>query len=244
MRFLFVYQDFAAGARQLIGELNVSDVRIIVVRKGQHSPNAEELALIRTNPEAPAAACGLDRKYRKAVSDLVTFNCEPKVFRLEDRQLRDWLVPPHSLEIGPPPLPSESFLEAARNPNLLLCKDALSRADELPSHRRKFAKAAAELLSRYANGELLGVPRDWKSQYGVASATGGRVMHRYEVTLNGAIHKGTSDHHLKEGDHTTSEAAARVYFHRFKVNDETRVIVFYVGPHPAYATYRVSWPPT
>ena len=92
MRFLFVYQDVASQARELLSELTVKDVHVVVTRKGETGPNPVD-ALLEQHRGSEAAACQLDRKYRKNVSDLVTFSAEPKKFRVTDQVLREWLVP-------------------------------------------------------------------------------------------------------------------------------------------------------
>lgn len=232
MRFLFVYQDYATQARKLLDELDVRDVELVIARKNAISPTEPELARLRTHSGADAAACEINRIYRKSAAAFVTFCCTPKKFRFEDRQLRDWLVPP-----GQGPLihaaPSDAFRTAASGcPRLLLHPDALKAADELAAHRRAFANLAATLLARWASGESLGPPREWKSTHGVDFAPNGRVAFKYAGTCGSDAREGRTEWHLKEGDNTTRASAARVYFARVEFPSGTQVVVFYVGPHP------------
>lgn len=241
MRLLFVYQDHAGPARQLLETLGVSDVKMFIVRKDARQPTDEELAFLRANPALPAAACEVNRKYRKSVSDLVDFCCEPKKFRIDDVQLRDWLVP-RPVNIRAPSAPSAAFAQAATDaPNLILHPDALLRADELAVHRWAFAERGARLLARYANAEDLGPMRDWKAAHGVDFAVNGRVIFKYAAHCGKDVLRGKAEWHLKEGDNTTPEGAARIYFYRIDCNSTTQVVVFYVGPHPADGHQQISF---
>ncbi|HFE45625.1 MAG TPA: hypothetical protein ENJ18_09030 [Nannocystis exedens] len=59
------------------------------------------------------------------------------------------------------------------------------------------------------------------------------------ATSKGKDTEGTTDWHLKEGDKTTRESAARIYFERVEVAGEVKVLVFYLGPHPDDRKYSV-----
>ncbi len=232
MRFLFVYQDYGDQARNLLAELGVRDVEVIIARKGAVGPTDEEMLAIKSVEGAQAAACELNRKYRKAVDQFVEFTCEPKKFRFGDQQLREWLVP-----VNNPPvifgLPSEAFKAAAeRVPELILHDDALLLADQISQHRWPFATLSADLLARFASGEQLGPRRGWKADYGVEFAGNGRVSYRYVGTCGEPGCSGRTEWHLKEGDNTTRESAARIYFARVDHASGPRVVVLYVGPHP------------
>lgn len=208
------------------------DVKLIIVRKGSFAPTAEDLSLLKDHVGAEAAACVVHRKYRKSVESLVQFTVEPKKFRFEDKQLRDWLVPPDR-PILVHKRPSEAFLDvAAQSPNLILHPDALKFADELAEHRWSFANNAAVLLGRYAQGDDVGPTQDWTARHGAAHATGGKVSFSCEVSTPDETRRGSSDRHLKAGDNTTRESAARIYFDRVGMAQDSYVIVFYVGPHP------------
>jgi len=94
-------------------------------------------------------------------------------------------------------------------------------------------------LARYADGEDLGPLRNWKDNYGVDFAPNGRVKHEYVITWRGHEREGTTEWHLKEGDKTERESAARIYFERVDFETEVKVVVFYVGPHPEDGTSSV-----
>ena len=208
MRFLFVHHQSAEKARKLLDDLVVREVTLIVARK--NAPTADEVKVLEAHKGADAAACEINRKYRKSVAPLVNFCCEPKKFRFDDQTLREWLVPKDRVTItyGKP---SAVFLaEARRSPLLVLHPDALMSADELVEHRWKFATLGANLLARYASGESLGPPRDWKGDHGVDFAVGGRVSYKYRAACGTDVRDSRTEWHLKEGDNTTRESAARI----------------------------------
>lgn len=240
MRFLFVYQDCAEPARRLLDELGVRDVTLVIARKNADAPTVAELSVLKAHQGACAAACQISRKYRKNVAQLVSFTCEPKKFRIEDQQLREWLVP---IDRAPVTYdkPSVAFRAAAhRAPFLVLHPDALKSADELARHRWAFATLGADLLARYASGESLGALRGWKAAYGVDFAANGRVCFKYRASCGTDRRESRTEWHLKEGDKTTRESAARVYFDRVDFSSGPRVLVFYVGPHPDDGEYAVE----
>lgn len=232
MRFLFVYQDYAEPARQLLDELQVRDVTVIIARKNARAPTNDEIKVLQAHQGAEAAACEINRKYRKSAAAYVSFCCEPKKFRLDDQLLREWLVPKDRavVKYGKP---SAAFLDAAlRTPALVLHPDALRFADDLVEYRWQFATLGADLLARYAMGEALGALREWRATHGVDFAANGRVAFKYRGTCSGESRDGRTEWHLKEGDNTTPEGAARIYFARVEFSAGARVVVLYVGPHP------------
>lgn len=232
MRFLFVYQDFATQARNLVGELLVRDVQVVVARKGEVFPNAAEIEMLKKHPGAEAAACQLNRKYRKNVEQYVSFTVAPKKFRFGDQVLREWLVPSDQ-QADAVAAPSAAFREADRVSALLrLHSRALDRSDDLDPTRWSFAAAAANLLARLASGEDLGPLREWGERHGVAFAANGQVRYRWTLRHDGEFSDGVSEWHLKAGDKTTAERAARIYFQPVDVGGQKLVLVFYVGPHP------------
>jgi hypothetical protein len=249
MRFLFVYEHYAAEARNLIQQLVVSDVILIVVRKGELHPNDEELELLRQHEGADAAACEVNRKYRKNVDRYVKFSLVPKKFRINDQQLYEWLRPQPETDDAVA-RPADAFREAStRAPRLLLHPGALTRADELDENRWSFAARAAELLECVARGEILGPFRDWEGRHGVAFAANGQVRYEYEIITAGDSRRGVTEWHLKAGDKTTPERAARIYFATAELGRagdmdagvDRYVFVLYVGPHPAAGVYTVRF---
>lgn len=234
MRFLFVYQDYAQKARKLVETLAVDDVSVIVVRKKEDYPSPEELALIG-NGQPPAALCQVVRRYRRNIRDLVDIQFETSTFREEDRALRDWLRPTQG-ESPPIRCPSEAFSEALLDcDNFILATNALANADSIHERRWPFVNDACRLLRRHAQGESLGPFREWEAKYGVEFAANGRVT--YRCVLPNRQHSKASAWHLKDGDNTSADDAARIYFDVLNISGTERVIVFYAGPHPADGPY-------
>lgn len=241
MRFLFVYQDYAEQARRLLEDLEVRDVTLIIARKNANAPTVDEFRLLDANKGADAAGCEINRKYRKSAAAFVTFCCEPKKFRFQDQQLREWLVPEDRVAVTCDK-PSDAFRSAAgRTPLLVLHPDALNAADDLAKHRWQFATLGADLLARYALGESLGPLREWKPAYGIDFATNGRVVFKYKGLCGSEARDGRTEWHLTEGNNTTREGAARIYFGRVEFASGARIVVFYVGPHPQDGERSVSF---
>jgi hypothetical protein len=72
-------------------------------------------------------------------------------------------------------------------------------------------------------------------------AANGQVKFQYSIDGLGTISNRACEWHLKDGDHTTRECAARVYFDRVELlSGRTLVIVFYCGPHPPEGTRRIA----
>lgn len=240
MRFLFVYQDYAVHARRLLEEVSIGDVTLIVARKHAKAPTPDEISVLNANKGADAAACAINRKYQGSIAPLVTLSFQSKQFRFDDQQLRQWLVP-KGQEIVKYGKPRDTFLLVTSwSPHLVLHPEALAFADDLLEQRWGFVARAADLLGRYANGEPLGPNRYWKTDHGVDFAPNGRVSYQYRVAFGSVIRDGRTEWHLKEGDNTTRENAARIYFDRLDFGFGARVIVFYVGPHPEDGERSVS----
>lgn len=241
MRFIFVYHTWYRQLSDLVASLGVVDVTIIAARKGSEAPNAEEMGLLIQHKGAQAAACQIDKKYRRSIERLVDLCCEPKKFRVEDQLLRDWLVPPENA-VAQFSAPRASFESAAfRAANLIFHASALNAADEIRELRWPFISRSADILARVACGEDCGPMREWKARYAVDFAPNGRVRYKYTIVDNGRDVSGETEWHLKEGDRTEAAAAARVYFAFADISNVSKVLVFYVGPHPSDGTYRVDF---
>jgi hypothetical protein len=244
MRFLFVYETAAGKVRDLLAELLVQDVHVIVARRGELSPRSADQALLEQHSGAEAAACELNRKYRKNVQGFVTFTVEPRKFRAEDRQLRDWLTRRDPAEESPRtwPAPETAFLDAATSPSLCLLSGALDTANRLDESRWAFAAKSADLLRNHADGGSdLGPFREWQANHGVAFAANGRVEYRYRASTRTDRYNRPSQWHLKAGDRTSPELAARIYFTVAELDGKSIVLVAHVGPHPSDGSYSADF---
>ena len=239
MRFLIVYQDFSKLANDVVALLGVEDITVLSVKKGERAASAELLAVLKEYPDAPTAICQVVRKFRKSIEPLVDIQYETKKFRSDDQRLKDWIQPTGTTKeafLNP----HRAMLDAStRAEHLVIAEHALDVADKIASHRWKFVNLSADLLARYAEGEDLGASRNWKQEYGVDFAANGGVRYNYHMVANGDHTSGSSEWHLKEGDNTSRESAARIYFDRIVVGGLVKICVFYVGPHPEGSSYSV-----
>ena len=236
MRFLFVYQDFAGPAQALIRRMGVSDVTLVIVRKWETAPNDAERELLDRGDCAPAAICQVLRKYKRFVEPFVKVEYEAKKFRSDDQQLEAWLRNEQAVAAPEYRAPSIVFRAHAEScTKFKLADTALNRADELDPCRWPFANKAADLLLRYVVKGDTGPMREWKVMHGVDFAPNGQV--RFEC--GGSICVSWTEWHLTEGNRTTAERAARIYFHCSEANGDRTVVVFYVGPHPEDGQHKV-----
>lgn len=241
MRFLVIAQDYVAKAKALLHELDVRDVEVIgqPLRANEVSPDV--IAKLKAQGAPPEASLiRLDKKYRKQVEALVKVKHVEKEFRATDPHLRAWLAPPKGEADVRYKLPSIEFSSAAAESDglLVLAPNSLARIDEVPEHRYNFMGEAAALLLRLAKGENLGPTRYWKEKYGIAHAGTGQVTCGYTLECGEESVEMDCQDHLKSGDFTTPESAARVYFLRAQFT-KPRVVVSYAGPHPPDGRYEV-----
>lgn len=242
MRFLIVYQDFARDARELVQSLGAVEVQVIVAKKGESEPGQRERDLLLAHRGASCAACQVVRSYRKSIKDIVNLEYEPKQFRKEDLILRNWLVPSLVESVDSPLFePRTAFEAAARSePRLIIGPKALETANDLVHERWRFASRAASLLERFARGDDLGSFRDWRVNHCVECAVNGQVYFECRLHCGKQVCISKSEWHLKEGDRTTREGAARVYFDKIEVAGLSWVVVTYCGPHPCDGRYECT----
>lgn len=241
MRFLFVFHRQEAPARALLQRLGVADVVLIVIKQNQIEPSPEEMEKLVGAGPTEAAACGVARKYRKTIPQNINLAVEPKEFRPDDKVLEQWLVPPPSTARSFQ-LPSIEFERAISGSNgrLVAIPKALVTANDLEALRHPFAGISATLLGRLATGEALGPMREWKATYQVDFAANGPVTYKYEIRYGPERQVRATQWHLKAGDRTSAEGAARIYFDvlNFSV---LHVVIFHVGPHPKNGEYVVPF---
>lgn len=132
-------------------------------------------------------------------------------------------------------LPSDYFYSVAdKNPNFLIVKDALDSCDQVAEHRREFLKIGADALSKFVDmGGHVGRVDAFFRAMGLDHAQTGGINTTLSVFKEGRrIYHETSNTHLKQGDKTTPQAAARIYYHKFSLEERCYVAVLYAGPHP------------
>lgn len=155
------------------------------------------------------------------------------------QQLTDLLFP------GDDDPPSEYFQNlAARCSQIILPVGVLATCDAVAAHRYKFMRGVADALERYVlNGGAGGRIDAFFGELGLDHAQTGGINATLEIYRNGeCIRKQTCNTHLKQGDHTTPSAAARVYYQAFTLDGRLYVAVLYAGPHPeADVSWSVDW---
>jgi len=132
-------------------------------------------------------------------------------------------------------LPSDYFRSVAeKNPNFLIIKGALDTCDQVAEHRREFLKMAADALSKFIDkGGRVGRIDAFFGTMGLDHAQTGGINTTLSVFKEGRrIYHKSSNTHLKQGDNTTPQAAARIYYHEFSLEERCYVAVLYAGPHP------------
>lgn len=132
-------------------------------------------------------------------------------------------------------MPSDYFRAASeRNSKIIIAKGALDSCNDVPQHRHAFMKLAADTFVIIAdrNGQV-GRMDAFFRESGLDHAQSGGISTTLRVCKDGrCIHNATSNMHLKQGDNTTPQAAARIYYQHFLGSGLCYIVVFYAGPHP------------
>lgn len=119
---------------------------------------------------------------------------------------------------------------AMENPRLLLAEGALDECDQVAAHRRKFVCQAVVALLDAVDG-LKGRIHEHCDARGLIHAQSGGS--KFTVTFVGKkIARIECYTHVKRGDKTTREAAARVYYTFVDVDEVRYLAILYAGPHP------------
>ncbi|MNH16136.1 hypothetical protein D3C79_757660 [compost metagenome] len=133
-------------------------------------------------------------------------------------------------------LPSEHLRQAiAENPELIVTGDVATLCDEVSQGRYPFLiqaiNAFVELIR--CKGEAKDGFESFFTQRRLLHAQSGGITVDLEVFSGGrCVHRHSCNTHLKKGDGTTPQAAARIYYD-FWLNDGVfRVFLLYMGPHP------------
>ena len=144
--------------------------------------------------------------------------------------------------------PSSRFERSARRfPDYIIMPGALDRCDEVHSSRFRFLLASAEGLEEFCRkrGEIGVTLASFFEKKGIEVAQSGGITTVLRLIENGkqlgAAYK--SQMHLKQGDATTPQAAASIYFQHIDKDGHFKLILMYVGPHPDQDIERtIPWP--
>lgn len=141
---------------------------------------------------------------------------------------------PENADINSPP--SAHFLKTAEdNTRLLIAKGALDYCDAVAKHRWRFLTKAADAFASLLQEDGLASDRleVFFKKHGLTHAQSGGINAKLQIYKNGElVHQQTSNTHLKQGDHTTAEAAARIYYQCFSFEERFYIVILYAGPHP------------
>lgn len=130
--------------------------------------------------------------------------------------------------------PSEHFISlAGANPRFLVTHGALDECDAVPKHRRKFLINCADSCSDLLSVELDVTLEAYFSQRGILHAQNSKEKGTLTIHKNSKkVYGETRETHLKQGDNTTRQNAARVYYHYLTIGDDRYVGILHAGPHP------------
>ena len=133
-----------------------------------------------------------------------------------------------------PPLSQRIVTMAAASPRLVLIGDAIELCDELPDYRQGFVTAAMEaFVELVASSGSAGGLDDFFRRRNLHFAKTGGIQTKLEISANGRVIRDEVHHiHLKSGDRTSPQAAARIYFQMLTHEQLLWIFLLYVGPHP------------
>ncbi|TNF29759.1 MAG: hypothetical protein EP329_14900 [Deltaproteobacteria bacterium] len=241
MRFVVCHARYHTRLEGLLTASNFVDVKLIG-DPSEEQPSGRTLGELYAERDAPIACFSLTKEYRRALKA----HCFNVVLeKPTEDELQTWLhktAPPPALVPVVPP--GRAFMVAAESSKglMVFAEDAFARADDVTQRRQRFMTRAAQALLEYSSNPSAGRLDAYFNQRGICYASSGGVEFQYNVYHDGAPTDRPSRTcwHLKEGDRTTREDAARVYFHRNNLFGKSRVIVLYAGPHPSSGLIRTN----
>ncbi|SDH07269.1 hypothetical protein SAMN05216320_109183 [Duganella sp. OV458] len=133
------------------------------------------------------------------------------------------------------PVPSISLRSARdRHPKLLVAESAFNVCDEIAPLRHAFVAEAMDAFVLFLQQDgAVGRIDSFLRGRGLRHAqTGGSVVTVKVFAGQREIKTFDTETHVKQGDGTTVQAAARIYYCTFKENGVLYLAVLYAGPHP------------
>lgn len=131
--------------------------------------------------------------------------------------------------------PSECIRLACQGtPNLIVVGSAIDLCDSIAPERYSWVKLAidafVELIRHEGNVGNLDAFFETRQLY---NAKTGGISVKLEVRVEGRrVHLATTSAHLKKGDATSPQAAARIYYQFATLSGTFYVFLLYAGPHP------------
>lgn len=235
MRYLIVHTHELGAARTLIAALDPLDLTILSYA-GSKRLDDETRAIFASDPNAEVCLIRVRKKFRKSLVSIgVTVEIQGESVAAQEERIRAWLLPTVSEPVQAPFHPSVAFMEAANSAErLVIANGALASADNLESLRHDFAANAATALADCAEqGHAAGGFQNFFSSRGLRFASSGSISVKVSVFRAGSLLRSArTEWHLKQGDATTPQAAARIYFYADSAKDPPLIYVLYCGPHP------------
>lgn len=130
---------------------------------------------------------------------------------------------------------------------LLISQAAIAGSNELATHRHGFIRKCGDVLLLVCKSQgQVGTLFEFLESHGLDYARTGGITTTIQVfdSAGRLVVSQDSNDHIKQGDKTAPQAAARVYFQTFQHADLFYVAIAYAGPHPdANVTIRFDLPP-
>jgi len=228
VRVLIVHTSRLQEVRDLLADVPANDAPPL------YSHDGKDIQKLTDEDAEVLKVCelvyvGVRGKTGRAWKERYGFEGAHRIDEIEDLAALLNLPIPHS-----GPVPSEAFTAIA-NTNVVLAEDALSQADRITVRRYDFAIRAASALAEYATKKEApeGLSKFFKERE-LDFAVNGATVATYDVMRKGvAVASNLStEWHLKEGDKTSQEDAARIYFHSTTIDGTWYLFVLWCGPHP------------
>ncbi|MCC9597951.1 MULTISPECIES: hypothetical protein [unclassified Rubrivivax] len=137
-------------------------------------------------------------------------------------------------DAAPEDLPSTHLAcVCGRTRNLLLAGTVLRRCDTVTEDRYQFMRDAADAFEALLRGDPGISLEEFFGARGLEHAQSGGITAKVTVMKDGRqAYVASTQTHLKRGDATTKASAARIYYHRFAIGNDTYIAVLHAGPHP------------
>lgn len=131
-------------------------------------------------------------------------------------------------------LPSEYFRQVCdANPRVIVADQVYVTCNQVEPIRRDFLKRAINALAEFVRDGSNGPIETFFRTRQLNHAKTGPNRSTLNLTFRGrVVVSETVETHLKQGDATTPQGAARLYYHHTMVDGDRCVVVTYAGPHP------------
>lgn len=154
---------------------------------------------------------------------------------IEQIRVRLWVELPVSSTLPEENVaPSVFFRQVCEaNPRLIITEQVYQVCDLVEPSRYDFLRRAVDALAEFTRDGSEGRIDNFFRRRKLTHAQSGPNKSALELTFKGkVILDETVETHLKQGDASTPQFAARLYYHHTEVDNGLCVVVTYAGPHP------------